>query len=383
MKKTLSCKLNAGNVIKAINSWAVSLLRYSGGIVNWTKSELAELDRTTRNLLNIHDALHPRSNVSRLCLPRREGGRGLISVEDAINIEERNINVYVCQSQERLLKAAWKRKNVNEIETPKEYKEKMKRKRTEDWSGKQLHGQFKRVTDNLSDVSWEWTRTGELKKETEGLIFAAQDQALRTNTAKARIENQNVSSKCRMCGSHDETVQHILCSCPKLAQTEYKKRHDVVGWVIHWEVCKEYGVECSDKWYEHSPKSVEENEEVKLLWDFTIQTDREIHHRRPDIVIQKKKAKETIIVDIAVPGDSNILQKETEKCKKYQDLAREIQRIWKSRTKVVPVVVGALGSVSKKLVGHLEQLGIKNRTRTMQKSALLGSVHILRKRLEV
>ena len=52
------------------------------------------------------------------------------------------------------------------------------------------------------------------------------------------------------------------------------------------------------------------------MWDFTIQTDREIHHRRPDIVIQKKKAKETIIVDIAVPGDSNILQKETEKFEK-------------------------------------------------------------------
>ena len=59
-----------------------------------------------------------------------------------------------------------------------------------------------------------------------------------------------------------------------------------------------------DKWY-------------KLLWDFSIQTDREIHHRRPDIVIQKKKAKETIIVDKAVPGDSNVLQKETEKYEKY------------------------------------------------------------------
>ena len=102
--------------------------------------------------------------------------------------------------------------------------------------------------------------------------------------------------------------------------------------VIHWEVCKEYGVECSDKWYEHSQKSIEENEEVELLWDFTIQTDREIHHRRPDIVIPKMKAKETIVVDIAVPGDSNVLQKETEKYKKYQDLAREIKRIWKSRT---------------------------------------------------
>ena len=150
-------------------------------------------------------------------------------------------------------------------------------------------------------------------------------------------------------------------------------------------MCKGYGVECSDKWYEHSPKSIEENEEVKLLWDFTIQTDREIHHRRPDIVIQKKKAKETIIVesDIAVPGDSHVRQKETEKYEKYQDLAREIKWIWKSRTNVVPVVVGALGSVSKKLAGHLEQLGIKDRTRTMQKSALLGSAHILRKVLEV
>ena len=69
--------------------------------------------------------------------------------------------------------------------------------------------------------------------------------------------------------------------------------------------------------YEHSPKSVEENEEVKLFWDFTIQTDREIQHGRPDI--RKKKGKETIIVDIAVPGDSNVLQKEIEKYEKYQE----------------------------------------------------------------
>ena len=74
-------------------------------------------------LLTIHRALHLRSNVSRLYLLRREGGRGLISVEDAINTEERNINVYISQSRERLLRAAWKRKNVDEIETPKEYKQ--------------------------------------------------------------------------------------------------------------------------------------------------------------------------------------------------------------------------------------------------------------------
>ena len=70
-----------------------------------------------------------------------------------------------------------------------------------------------------------------------------------------------------MCDSHDKTVQHILCSWPNLAQTEYKKRHDVVGRVIHWELCNEYGVENSDKWYEHSSKSVEEIEEVKLYYE--------------------------------------------------------------------------------------------------------------------
>ena len=50
-------------------------------------------------------------------------------------------------------------------------------------------------------------------------------------------------------------------------------------------------VESGDKWSEHFPKSAEENEEVRLLCDFTIQTDHEIHHKRPDIVIQKTKTK--------------------------------------------------------------------------------------------
>ena len=90
-----------------------------------------------------------------------------------------------------MLKAAREKKNFDEIETPKEYKEWIKRKRIEDWSGKQLHGQFKREKEDLSGVSWNWMRTGELKKETEGLIFAVQDQALRTNAIKTKMYHPN------------------------------------------------------------------------------------------------------------------------------------------------------------------------------------------------
>ena len=88
-------------------------------------------------------------------------------------------------------------------------------------------------------------------------------------------------------------------------------------------------------------------------------------------------------MDIAVPGDCDVVQKEIEKREKYQDLAREIGNLWKTRTKVVPVVAGALGSVSKQLKCHLEQTGIPDRKRTLQKSVLLGSAHILGKVLEI
>ena len=70
VKKVIRSKLNGGNMVRVINSWAVSLLRYSGGVVRWTKVELMNLDRKTRKLLIIRDALHARADGSRLYLMR-------------------------------------------------------------------------------------------------------------------------------------------------------------------------------------------------------------------------------------------------------------------------------------------------------------------------
>ena len=142
VKKVLASKLKGGNVIEAINTWVVSLLRCNSGVINWTKNELANLDRKTRQLPSVPTKM------------RR--GRGLTSVEDAIYTEERNVKGCVIQSQERLLKSAWKRKNINEVETSKEYKDTKKRERIEDWRAKELHGQFKTETEELSSESWSW-----------------------------------------------------------------------------------------------------------------------------------------------------------------------------------------------------------------------------------
>ena len=86
---------------------------------------------------------------------------------------------------------------------------------------------------------------------------------------------------------------------------------------------------------DHKAEAVSENEDVKLLWDFSIQTDKVIHARRPDFVIVKKKDKECMIIDVAVPADSRTWIKEEEKTDKYTELAWELRRIWKVQTRVV------------------------------------------------
>ena len=81
-RKVLKSKLNGGNLVCGVNTWAVSLLRYSAAFVSWRKSELQAIDRKTRKLFTIYGALPPKSDVGRLYIPREEGGRGLISIED-------------------------------------------------------------------------------------------------------------------------------------------------------------------------------------------------------------------------------------------------------------------------------------------------------------
>ena len=74
----------------------------------------------------------------------------------------------------------------------------------------------------------------------ESLLIAAQNNAVRTYQIKARIDKTQQNSKCRLYGDRDETINHILSECSKLAQKEYKTRHDWVGKVIHWEMCKKF-----------------------------------------------------------------------------------------------------------------------------------------------
>ena len=166
----------------------------------------------------------------------------------------------------------------------------MTKTRKQKWEEKQLYGRFKRLINNISlDKTWTWLRKGNYMREKESLVMAAQNSAIRTNHIKARIDKTQQNSKCRLCCDRDENNNHIISECSKLAQKEYKARHDWVGKVIHWEMCKKLKFDHPNKWNMHNPRPVQENDTHKLLWDFDTQTDHLISARRRDLIIINQK----------------------------------------------------------------------------------------------
>ena len=143
--------------------------------------------------------------------------------------------------------------------------------------------------------------------------MAAQDQAISTNYFKNKILKQEIESKCRLCKQHEETIDNLTSGCPILAKNEYLMRHDKVCTHLHYSICKNLGIETTDKRYTHMPKPVCEEGDVTVLWNQAIHTDREVKANGPDIIIKNKKGKPCTLIDVAIPADRNVVQKEAER----------------------------------------------------------------------
>ena len=170
---------------------------------------------------------------------------------------------------------------------------------------------------------------------------------------------------------------------PELAITEYQHRHDKAASYLHWNICKELNINVEEKWYEHEPQTVTERDNITILWDMPIQTDREIKANRPDILIKDKQEKSSPLIDMSIPTEKNTSVKVTEKLSKYKDLEIEIERMWGMKATMIPVVIGALGLIKKGLEKNTKQIPGNIKISELQKIALLGTSHILRKTLSI
>ena len=84
-----------------------------------------------------------------------------------------------------------------------------------------------------------------------------------------------------------------------------------------------------------------------------------------------------MLIDVAITGDRNVIKKEAEKILKYEDLTIEIQCMWNVKTRVIPVIIGATGTISKSFRKYMRDLPGNHEIKELQKIAILGTAHIL------
>jgi hypothetical protein len=86
-----------------------------------------------------------------------------------------------------------------------------------------------------------------------------------------------------------------------------------------------------------------------------------------------------MLIDVAISGDRNVIKTETEKILKCKDLTIEIQCMWNVKTKAIPVIIGATGTISKSFRKYVSNIPGNHEVKELQKTVILGTAHILRK----
>ena len=142
-----------------------------------------------------------------------------------------NKKVGIVKTENRMEKEAFKKNSQNEFKNK--------------WHGKKMYGQFvcEMPEEIDKDLSRKWLVLSDLKVQLEATICDAQKQALRTNYTKNETDKTLENLLCRICGEKGETLQHIICECKKLAQRDFKRRHDTVAKLLHWKLREKHNLE--------------------------------------------------------------------------------------------------------------------------------------------
>jgi hypothetical protein len=130
------------------------------------------------------------------------------------------------------------------------------------------------------------------------------------------------------------------------------------------------------------PKPVYEEGDVTVLWNQAVHTDREVTANRQVVIIKNKKDKPCTMIDVAIAAGRNAMQKEAENKLKYKSLCIEIQRMWNLKCTIIPVITGGIGIVTRKLRKNLEAVPGNLSIDSLQKTAILGTSHIIQKVLQ-
>lgn len=394
IKQILKTELSGRNKVKAINTYAASVLTYSFGVIKWSDTELEELNRLTRTTCNKYRIHHIHAATERFTLKRKEGGRGFMDLK---NMNYKQIHTLREYFREKAVTSPLHRSIVNLTTsgTPLQFNNEAfipvdaittTNTKIEKWKSKALHGKHaNQLTQPHIDIaaSNAWLTQGNLFGETEGFIIAIQDQIIATRNYQKYIikDPKTPTDKCRLCHTQTETIEHITGGCPILAPRQYTQRHDDVCRIIHQEIAKKYSLICyHTPYYKYQAANVLENKTAKLYWNRDIITDKTTPHNKPDITLIHKPTKTTYLIEISIPNSQNVKKKHTEKIEKYIPLAEEIRQMWhQDIVKIIPIIVSSTGLIPKSLHDSLKGLELPPKLYIpIQKTVILHTCNITR-----
>jgi len=155
-----------------------------------------------------------------------------------------------------------------------------------------------------------------------------------------------------------------------------------VAKILHIALIRAFGTtqEKQKPYYRYTPETTMERNGIKVYWDRTLRTDREVGSNRPGIVVVDKVNKKAYIIEIAIPHVHNIQTVYEEKMRKYEALDREMKRIWEvERIKTYPIIISSTGHIHSKLLTNLEEIGVRKEVfKKMQKAVIIGTCGIVR-----
>jgi len=250
-------------------------------------------------------------------------------------------------------------------------------------TSKPLHGKYITWLQS-SDVdgpgSARWLQQ-HLHSESEFTVFAIQDQVIATRVYEARIMSMTLPSLlCRVCRQAEETIVHLLSSCPVLAVSAYLYHHNLVASVLHWHLSKIYSFPLkATSWYTHKPLPVVETPNAKLLWDFSLMSTYHPPSNCPDLVLFDYQKKFILFIEVSCPADTHVLFKENEKLQKYHPLAHNFKNMYQMSVEVIPVVIGHSGVISSQCQSFLQYIPgfCDSLLCHLLKAAILRTIHTL------
>ena len=416
-RKIWSSELSSYNKTTAHNTFAVSVILPTFGILDWTIEEIKNTDIKIRKILSMNGSFHPNSDVDRLYISRKKGGGGLKSIQTTyenrivslrqhleLNKDRNPVMTYVYQhEQSNSMRAGEELLNKyntvdNTNDTPKVCSKKFNNEdqaaKLQRYENKAMHGYIHRklTGDTTVDkaLSQLWLRDKYMTSHFKAYACAIQEQEIATKYLIHKRQRDNgitpsSDNKCRLCRTNIEDITHIISACPLMSTGYYLPlRHDQVGKIIYKEHVKKH-TSSSKVTLNNEPEYIYKHDQFEYWWNISIQTSTKLPHNKPDLVIWNKDAKTCTVIDFSCPSDVNVTKKVTEKIDNYGPLLRNLQMMYREyKFEMVPIIVGALGYVPTCLKSYIQQLGFDEKEsikliRKLQAVAVSGTVKIVKR----